>query len=484
MILDRPSLYIIKQSNGLIWNFAYEESTGIIYRLLEENSWTDYQVVTDKGTKNFSVVLFEDDNIYVLYQDIRGHINLIMYDGEKWSEQQILKNEKSEMFHIYFNTTVYENIIHIIYSILNKTTGSGFIFHQALDKKNNLTNLKMIDRIKYDYQIPFNIYTTDNKEIFIMYQRLTDSHEIGYRIFNNGNWSNFYMIDNSIYPYRDYSMLIYKNNLYTLYIKDEQTINSLIYVHGSYGNFEYNKLHEDINIDSCSLLIGYNQMWCSWVRENEIYSSFSIDNGSNFSNPPYCQFLTSSNITKTIFRSNCNEDIRNFKFSDIYVIDESYLKYITIPSICPIIGDRRNNKSELSFIVYFMDKVHENILLYEKNLKQRNQYITQLKYIQKEQELKSIFYEKKFEEVNKEYNKFKEGKQLLYENINFLQKSLIDKEGKINVLENANIEEENEILHLREEIKSLKSQIEDLHSQLALKNTELSNSFFKRIFNK
>jgi|GEM_PF-1991809 Chromosome segregation ATPases len=539
MGLNERKFYVIKQSNGTTWNFCYNENTGIIYRVLNKNKWPSYHVVTDKSTENFSVVLLADDSICVLYQDTVGHINLSMYNGKEWSEQQILKNEQVEAFQVCFKAIVYENHIHIIYNILNKKNGIGTLFHQTLDGKNNLSSPKIIDIIKFEYQIPFILFASEGKGIFIMYQKLIDSHQIGYKTFNKDmeNWSDFYLIDKSSNPYKDYSMIVSKNKLYLLYIKDEQDTNSLTYVHINNINFKHNKLVEGTNIDLCSLFILYDQVWCSWVQENRIHSRFSIDNGDNFSNPPYSELLTSPNIVKAIYSSNNIKGMKDLIVSEIYLMNEEALKYLAISNIYSNINSNDNNDNGLSCVEYFMDRIHEILSIYEKKFIQKEKFIDQLNYMLEEQKLKSLLYEKKFKEINKSYAKFKEGKQLLNENISYLQESIITKEQKINELENINIEKDNEILCLKEKIseqkhknlplvenvteekisqsedmnaenendmsclkeeiskqehkilslveetKNLKEYIKDLSSQLSIANSKLNNSFFKRIFN-
>ncbi|MBC2580273.1 hypothetical protein [Clostridium sp. DJ247] len=484
VVLNERDYYVIKQSNGVIWNFTYEEDKGIIYRYLKEGKWCDNHVLTDKGNKNFSAALFPNDNICILYQDAKGHINLSNYDGNEWREQQILKNEKSEIFHICFKAVVFEKQIHVVYSILDKTTGITTLFHQTLDEKNNLSSPMKINIIKFHYQIPFNLYSIGNEELCIMYQNLTYNHQLGYKVFSKdtNNWSNFYLVDISEYPFKDYSILMLKGKIYTSYIKSEENINSLIHAYGNNSNLKYNKLCEGINIDSCSLSILFNQVWCFWIQDNRLYSSFSMDNGNNFVNPPHCKPLTSSSITKSIYRSNYDKDIKYLVANEVYVINENCLEYLIISKIYSNITGSENNNYGSSYIIYFIDKLCEKVSLYEIMLKQKEQFITQIKNMHGEQEIKSLSYERKLKEINELYAKFREGKEMLNKNIDFLQKSLIDREKKINDIENINIEKENEIYYLRNEIKSLKEQIEGLNLQLTLANSKMNKSLFRRIF--
>lgn len=533
MTLGERRLHVIKQSDGTTWSFSYIENTGIIYRLLEKSKWSSDYIIADKGTEKFSAVLLSDDRICILYQDTLGHINLSMYDGNEWSDQQILKNEQNDMFEVYFKAVTYKDKIHFIYNILNKETNITTLFHQVFDEKNNLSNPKIIDIIKFEYQIPFVLCAEDNKGIYVVYQRLISEHQIGYKIFNKDseNWSDFYVIDTSSDPYKDYSMIMFKDSFNVVYIKCDQDINSLIYAREDNANLKYNKLLKDTNIDSCLLLILNDQIWCVWIQEEKICCSFSIDNGENFSMPPYAEKLSTSSIVKAVYMSNNTKDIKNILFNEIYIPNEEFLGYLIISDMYPNINNE--DRGYISCISYFMGKIHEMMSMCEKKSKQREQLVNQLKYILEEQKIKSLSYESKFEEINKEYSKFREGKELLNENVSYLQESLIAKEQRLNELENLNIEKENEILCLREkvyqqessvldnveeevtsiqeniniekdneilnlkdevseqehrilslvdEIKNLKEQVGDLSSQLKVANSKLNSSFIKRIF--
>ncbi|NYC31013.1 hypothetical protein [Clostridium saccharobutylicum] len=61
----------------------------------------------------------------------------------------------------------------------------------------------MLDIVKYDYEVPFILYSSDNKDVIIMYQRFAGNHEIGYQTFNKNlqKWSNFNSIDKSKHPF-------------------------------------------------------------------------------------------------------------------------------------------------------------------------------------------------------------------------------------------------------------------------------------------
>lgn len=379
--------YIIERSDGSIWHFSYNETIGIIYRIFSENSWSNYQLAADNSTENFSVILFSNDTIYVLYQDINEQINLSIFDDEDWHKQQILKNMHKGLFVLYFKAIVAENQIHIIYSILNKKTGIVTIFNQTLDDKNNLSSPNLIDTIKFNHPIPFNVYISKSQKIFIVYQKLINNYKLGYKIFNkwNKNWSNFYVIDTSSFPYKDYSMIIDNDKIHFLYIKNEQSINSVIYAIGD-NTFKYNTLFENSNINSCSFFIAYKQIWCSWIQNDKLLTSFSIDSGITFSSPPYNKSLISCDIIKCIYISNKIEYMKNLIFNELYIKANDPLNYLIISDVYSY----NNTYNNLSCISYFMNNIFQKLSTNEILINKKDKFIVQLKYMLEEQKTNNV----------------------------------------------------------------------------------------------
>ncbi|GAA0077892.1 hypothetical protein UT300005_22700 [Clostridium sp. CTA-5] len=458
MLMNNENFYIIKQNNGMIWNFLFKEDKGLIYKFLKDNSWSEYYVINDKVSKNFSVMLFSDDSINVLYQDLTGTIILSKYDGIGWRNKEILKNEKSKDFSIKFKAVGSKDRIHIIFSVLNRKDNTTTLFHESLDERNNLSNPKIIDTIKYNYKSPFNFYSPDNKNLFLMYQRFGDRHEIGYKLFDNNieRWSDFNLIDVSINPFNNYSAIMFKKSVHALYVKKEENIDNLIYIHGNNFNFKNNKLFKGENIESCLIFIMYGEIWCFWVMNNQLHSSFSINNGNNFSNPPYEQSIGSSCLYKAAYISNDSRDRRGLLVNEVYVTDDDSLQYLICTELSPSVKNNKKNNEYLLCMEYYMTQIFLNILLYEKAFKKNEQSIAELKYNLEEQKMQTQFYERKFKTINKAYTKFINLKGELNENANLLQGNLIDREEKIKLLERMNKEKEKEILILKE--KFLKSQ--------------------------
>lgn len=101
----------------------------------------------------------------------------------------------------------------------------------------------------------------------------------------------------------------------------------------------------------------------------------------------------------------------------------------------------------------YMNFLYNKILMYEKHINEKDNLITELNNMVENERIKDQSYKERETNINKQYNKFQKYKKLLDKNISFLQESLINKENKINELENINLNKENEIIALREQIK-------------------------------
>lgn len=311
IIMINRDFYFIKQSTGDIWIFYFRANQGIIYKTFKKNSWSEDHILTKNALKNFSVTLFQDNSINVLYQDLEGKIILSEYIEEKWNKKIILTNEKKDLFKIYFKTFVNRNKLQIIFSIFNKENTTATLFHQVLDEKNKLSKPKMLDIVKYDYEVPFILYSSDNKDTIIMYQRFIGSHEIGYQTFNKNlkKWSNFNSIDKSKYPFNmneiRLAILSYENekNQLTTQLKHELEEQKA-------QNFFYEKKFKAINKAHNKFI----------ALKNELNENVTLLQESLRDKEKKLKLLENSNIEKEIKIRSLEQELSQDKIKILYLM--------------------------------------------------------------------------------------------------------------------------------------------------------------------
>lgn len=228
-MLKEDNYYIMKASEGTVWNFTYNKKKGIVCRILKENQWSNYDILINECDKNFQVAMLPNEIIYLFYKDLSGNIKLKIHDKTKWKEGQIIQSIKNDIYEGSFNVTAFKDEIHIVYAILNKSTHKKILFYQNLKDKTELSTPEIIDMIYPDYDIPIVSQITSNNELYIMYGKSRENYEIGYKILDieNGTWSEFYVIDKGKEPFADYSFKFFNNAIYVVPLKKDLNIDEV-----------------------------------------------------------------------------------------------------------------------------------------------------------------------------------------------------------------------------------------------------------------
>lgn len=226
MGFKEKNFYILKPKEGTLWNFNYNKEAGIGYRILKENQWSNYTSIVKECNDNFKIALLENDYIYLIYEDFIGNMKLKFYDENKWCEEITIQSINKGMLQIDFNLVPDKNQVHIIYNILNKETSNRTLLYQKISGTYQLSDVKIIDKINFNGTSVIISEITNNNELIITYERLTNSYEIGYKVLNTESeaLSDFHTIDKSKSPFIDYSFLSLNNTIYTFEIKENKNI--------------------------------------------------------------------------------------------------------------------------------------------------------------------------------------------------------------------------------------------------------------------
>ena len=527
MFLPEKTFYVIKQSDYTTWNFTYDKNKGILYRILKEDNESNYKVLEKESSGNFSVLLLPNDDIYFLYEDLKGNIKLRILNSDKRNEDIVILKKTTETYDISFKAILNKNEIYLFYNVLNKETKIRTLFHQVVDENFELASPRIIDKSYDKYSYSFIIIADDDK-LLIMYQKSHKNYKLGYKILNPeiDSWSDFYIIDESSEAFIDYSFLSINDDIHSLYIKKEKDKNFLIYSQSETIKGGHKILFEGMDIKSCSFFAIEGHLYCSWISNNEIYNCLTKDIGKTFSSPIAIQLLASLDVIKSIYMSNLTRTIRDLIINEMYVMDDDEVEVLIIPNEYNPLDSSIINKNKsykkcdqcLLEAKSYLNVAYNKMLLYEKQLKQKEDLITLLKNTIQEYAIRNEIYGNKLKDINTQYVKFQEDKNLLNGNINYLQESLISKEKKIEELVNAsvnqgreilifkdqfdekqkqitklqektfeqekvNMEKESKILSFNEEVEILKNKLEDLNSKLIITDSKIKESLLKRLFN-
>ncbi|MCY6370548.1 hypothetical protein [Clostridium ganghwense] len=460
MSLIERNFYTLKQSCRTIWNFTYKKNWGIIYKTFIDNKWSTYNVLVKECNKNFSALLLPDDRICVIYQDFLGNIILSIYNETNWSHHEILKKKNNTIKDVYLKILYSNNKIHIFYNIYLIQNNIRTLFHQTVDKNLNLSSPKMIDTTNVTLINPFSVHVSDNQNIFIMYQKLKNTYELGYKILDNNNtmWSDFYVVDKNISPYIDFSISSMDNTFHSLYIKNNTKTNILTHCSGYLSDLTHVKIYESINdIMLPCLFRKKDTLWDLWISDNSIHSCFSKDNGIDFSNIEN-ELLQSPDIFKTIYISN--SDNRQYEVNELYSNQLTLLPYTFVTSKNDL-QNKTNYTDHFNETSVTLKKdmpdldVEKKLSYYNHKLIQKDQIINQLNYLLKEEKNRSQLSSSKLKTLEKKYIEFKNAKLNIDKNISLLKDKLISKDKQVSNLEKAIVEKEEEISFLENKFSEL-----------------------------
>ncbi|WP_058486130.1 hypothetical protein [Defluviitalea phaphyphila] len=446
MTKERSNYYIIKQSKGTLWAFFYDFVDGICCMTYTYDSWSKKQIIYKNGAKNFSVYLDTNDKIYVFCQDTSGNIVLCQYSSSKWTSQILLYSKSGFLDSLHFDAIINGEDLFLFYNLKDPHTNRHALVQQIAIKGTKWNTPSLIDYIEPLENHPFSVYKTSNNNILLFYQKYQDTFQLGYKKYleTTKTWSEFSSFDHNKTKFVDKSILIINKNFQTLYIKKEKYYSTLFYRLKTASKWEEPiKLFEKSNITSCSLFTIDNHLWATWVCDGTLYSCYSTDSGNTFSPPTaYINERTLIPI-KAHYQNNVLEEKKHLFTNEIYINSSENLEFLIIPDIFPAITGNTINLEEnfivptekvdnyLNEIKSHIKQVYEEIYLCKKELREKNNQISQLKYTLKikKQDLSKITYD--FKKMNEKLQK--EITNLKNKNKN-LEKELAQKNNEIKIL--------------------------------------------------
>ncbi|MGH4120192.1 hypothetical protein [Clostridium sp.] len=519
-MLESKNFYIIKQTDGTLWNFTFKDNFGIIYRTFEKNSWTNYNILVKNASKSFSALILPDNRICIIYQSSSGNLLLKVYSGNEWTEHSILHKKVNSVSDIHFKTMYVSGKIQIFYSILQSHDNIRTLFYQTLTLNKDLvvSSPVLIDTTNVNHVNQFVVHALEDNTICIMYQKLVNKYELGYKILNHSsaNWSKFFNVDKNISPYIDYSLCSVNNKLNILYIKNNGQTSALYNVRNYISNPEHTKISESNNLTSCAFFKEGNITYGFWISNNCIYTYYTSGMGDSIS-PIKSEGLKSINIIKSAFIEILAD--RQCISNELYVQDGGVLTILpnnffnykhTLAEQNKLSNHFNTNTVQESI----PSNTEENVASIEIKLIKKDQLINQLNYIIKEEKNKVVLLNNKISILEKNYLQEEDQKSQLYKDISLLQETLISKETQIHELEKIMIQKEAELMELSKNnnnnaegqitknaamqneidgykimITNLNRIIEGLNSKIGLREDEIvemtnekNTSLFKKLF--
>ena len=469
MISIEKDMYFLKQSDGTIWNFSYDKRLGIIYKIYQEDKWSNYSVLTRETTGKYSAELLQNNKICIIYESLTGQLIMKLFNNSKWKNHHLVNTSNNDKIDIYFKTIVNNNNLFLFYSIYNKDKNLVSLYSNLIDEKGNSNSQSLIDQINFEHNILFSLCPTNDDNIYIMYQLKENKYTLGYKIFNinSRSWSEFYKIDSSLFEFKEYSLLYFKDNFHSIYTKtDNNKSNYLNYCKGNLSSNNYTTIARNKNIITSSLFVIDNYIWCFWLKNNELISTVSLDEGVSFSKPYQSDIIHSKTLYKASYISNFLENSHTNHMGEVFIENINSPNLLLIDTIFGLIDERTKNTSHSFYLHYFISssKVKKTIPSKMSNIitkidsPEKDLLIKEQKDTIEHQKSKLLSYENKFNSINELISLFNENSLQLYEGVSSLQDNLDDKEKKYRELIKIYYEKETELELLKSDLKKINLQ--------------------------
>lgn len=444
-MINRKNNYLIKKKDGTELSFIYGNNSDILYNVLKDGVRSNCNIFKQNVRQNFSAALTGDDDIYVMHDDVSGNILLDKYGTFKTHGYKIYEKENKSSEVYYMDALCYGDSIYLFYAIKDKYSSSSKIFWRTADKNMNLSSSIIIDDAAAPNNLPFILYASQQGDIYIMYQEFISDFKLGYKVLKKGDkiWSSFYLIDTSSEPFIDYSLLEADNNFYEIYIKKECEKNSLICCFQKDQDVTHIKLYVSEDIKYCSIYRIKRFIWVTWISNKQLFCSFSAASKLHFSYPYYEKKLCPINIIKVRYLSNFTDENNDTNYSNIYAYDNVLLKKSDFLNVYTKVN--HYNKNITYYYIYYLEKAIEE-------LDQDKKHSCAICNAEKD---KIILCEKKSENPEKIYSEFSDMKESLSKGIQTIKQNIKNKNNYILQLRIALKQKENEIELMKKQIENM-----------------------------
>lgn len=318
--------YIFKDNNEM--SQFYFKGNDIIKKDFIDGSWKKEKILLENRKSNFTATRFKN-KIYIFSQSVRGDIILSIIDGNKSSEQTILKNtgNTSKTYKIYFYPLISQDNITLIYNAF--MDNSHYLLMQVMSEKG-----KWEQPIKLDIIKPFKsqvIYFEQINEAhgLIFYQKKDKSNtKLGFREITINNYGEFKSFYTTAYPIIDITTLSISKGIFVAYIVKGIFSHQLVFMKKQ-RDFNNPIVIADSQTIEKPLLFLNNGLHLFYTMGSNIYHTYSNDLGDTFSTPEKYKKENGNELIKSFYNDG-NPDI--YVSNEIYISKDRELK--VIPDFC------------------------------------------------------------------------------------------------------------------------------------------------------
>ena len=305
--------YIFKQSSGKVWNFFYDEKSGLCYSILtRRNTWTEPVSLQKDIYRAFYMDIDYEDCFHILFLDKQGNIFYSKMDSENLKTLPVLSSKSVSLYNKHLSLIPQKNNIHLFFVL--QYNNACILAHQILSDE-TVNNPKVIDYVN-ESDVPYTAVIDKSGSIYTFYSCSDGKYmQLGYKKYipSRNYWSEFIPVTR------------FKGNVgYARVLVDEKNVIHACYQRHTGSQYElvYQQKIPDRNIwgDECiihnssypytesAIVLVEASIIVYWVREDIIYFSSSKDGGNEWSKPVRYGFPAGRQLLCVSYKTNLPQE--------------------------------------------------------------------------------------------------------------------------------------------------------------------------------
>lgn len=415
----------IELKNNLL-NF-YKKDNKIYLAKYEEHKLIEERVIIDKCKILNSVILSKDENISLIYINLKGELFLSNFSDDTLDSSMVLTRSVSQ--NNYMQIASVNNSLNIFY--INEVNTISTICFRILSNKLILTPTVIIDGIDTKREVPYIISASDDG-LAICYVKIGYPNCIGYRIYDikRNSWSSFKELDKCNFPINNFDFVVKGDTIAYSYTFTTYRRANIVCGIGKESIVNKNIQEAEPNVELSDIYISEdNKMYLIYlignvlkIKELEVNREIKFIDDIKLNNINYYKKYSYS-CDKDILKNSIL--VIKSDYGDIYT-DSNFIKNITIEKYKANI----NIPEFINNAVITDEDLNENIIKFNINDEMADKEYLKA-FLSKIKGYESI--------INNLTEKFMiadEEKKKLIENINYLNTQLNQKSYQINNLQN------------------------------------------------
>ncbi len=317
MSFERKFNTLLGKSDNSLYELSYDN--GIELYIYDKNSKLKYKKKFVSGNYNFSNAFFNVDNKDSVYGVIYTKDNTLLYtyiNQQHIYKSTLLKIDNPKLKITFPYIKKIDNKIHLFYYLVDSTRNNECtLIHYYYDGhkwvKAELDKIKCF--ILSNFIVTFNdntptiFYLNDNKgyeEVFITrFDEKTSSWDSIVQGTNTGKTKVYLSViesNKNLYHivFSENSSDRYKCAYYSGELVDNKFIRK-----------DYIIIQDAVACEFPHILKANNQLYIQWLEFSELFTSFSEDNGSTWSNPKFFFNDTDDSIIRYDYKSNLKRNL-------------------------------------------------------------------------------------------------------------------------------------------------------------------------------